>query len=617
MRTLTVADSRACVVGMGARVQRRLWCLPVVVLLGVLLSACKREPPGFLALGGREYLTFKSAGFLSFNAVVARRSVNENGWIADIELLSQRDKRVLRIDLKDSAIDYVLVPSKKIRGDFDLEQIDYKYPDPTHASSLISGSLACKSDSFLHLARDERVQAYFLPDVQGGGQTKPSDVAEREYYDYLLAITGELVRDYPDDPYMRMLQMDAFRRCSMYDALTSAVATFPKCSPSTSDWFLNDQIRLLEDAVAARTSVQNAKNAWVLNEALSRADLKTWFAGFPSVLGCTEYDHGVLQFDEPNFLEYQVRAKVARAFLSLDALSNNRVRDFEIMSAMYYSGALMELDGPAIPQLIGIALRLIASAGLQFFELNVCDSAENARRVWGDLNALDERTSFTLDHRVRTDDPKHLLHDVMWLSGACDEQARIRQDRANALFSLTRFAAAVRWYRLSYGKLPSEGDTMFTAILSERMPMDPFTSKPLAWFSDGTTLTVYSFGPDRRDDGAELEFDVTKDEESDGDLVLRIPNQREYPFPTGGVRASSREDLLRQFPRGLPPDVFADVKGQALSVTRDAPVMVYSYGPDQTRDTAESAETYRPKVMYDPTNGLISAGDLFVTLPSP
>jgi hypothetical protein len=100
---------------------------------------------------------------------------------------------------------------------------------------------------------------------------------------------------------------------------------------------------------------------------------------------------------------------------------------------------------------------------------------------------------------------------------------------------------------------------------------------------------------------------------SRGDIIIRLPKEREFPFPPGGVKAASREDVLRLFPNGLPEDNFADFP-RGLGISDTSPVRIYSFGPDT--DESDGIQD-RPEVYYDPTNGIVSEGDLFITLPRP
>jgi len=169
------------------------------------------------------------------------------------------------------------------------------------------------------------------------------------------------------------------------------------------------------------------------------------------------------------------------------------------------------------------------------------------------------------------------------------------------------------------------------------------------------SLICYSLGPDKRDNRATVAYDPTNGTISVGDIWVRVPRRRQYPFPRAGVRAASKEDLLRQFPNGRPADPFASTRGKPLGIAKTSvgEIFIFSYGPDvdefkpeytgyrtaaavrpttttappagyspwiylspaETRAPAAPRERRHPQVAYDPTNGTVSEGDLFIRVP--
>jgi len=114
---------------------------------------------------------------------------------------------------------------------------------------------------------------------------------------------------------------------------------------------------------------------------------------------------------------------------------------------------------------------------------------------------------------------------------------------------------------------------------------DPFSNKPLLYFNQDDRFVCYSIGPDKMDDAAQVAYDPTNGTTSVGDVFVEIPRERRFPFPREGVRAADAEDLIRQFPRGLPADPFADTRGRSLTVSDTDPVHVFSIGPDSDGGT--------------------------------
>lgn len=82
-----------------------------------------------------------------------------------------------------------------------------------------------------------------------------------------------------------------------------------------------------------------------------------------------------------------------------------------------------------------------------------------------------------------------------------------------------------RYYAIN-GSLPHELSELVPNHII-RIPIDPFNDewKPFAYKVKGDGWVVYSFGPDRKDDGGLIEFDIREGILSSGDIVLP-PSER-------------------------------------------------------------------------------------------
>ena len=66
-----------------------------------------------------------------------------------------------------------------------------------------------------------------------------------------------------------------------------------------------------------------------------------------------------------------------------------------------------------------------------------------------------------------------------------------------------RMALAFRWYRMEQGGAAPSAEALVPRYL-EKLPVDPFTGKPLLVKRTKGTVTVYSVGPNLRDDGGDI-----------------------------------------------------------------------------------------------------------------
>jgi hypothetical protein len=246
---------------------------------------------------------------------------------------------------------------------------------------------------------------------------------------------------------------------------------------------------------------------------------------------------------------------------------------------------------------------------LEIAVLNACGTAADCERAWGLLENLEK-----LDRSQETDLAKGTEIEGMDTSDPEQQEMVVRAKVADARFRTLRLAAAARHRLFSTRAYPASASE-FAPLLPEGPPADPFTSAPLRFLSTPDLFVAYSVGPDKVDDRATIEYDPTNGTVSVGDLVTSAPRVPLYPFPAGAVRARSGADLDRQFPSGLPADPFANTRGRGLNRTNAAPVRVYSFGPDtDENEILPRIDSNVPETPYDPTNGTVSAGDIFVIL---
>jgi hypothetical protein len=248
------------------------------------------------------------------------------------------------------------------------------------------------------------------------------------------------------------------------------------------------------------------------------------------------------------------------------------------------------------------------------YALNACETPEEYQQCWAMLERL-RLTPGQADASHLFDGENSPLFNQMTGEGmfsANHQEVFTRQKTSDTKFQLLRAATAARYHQMTKGAWPRSA-AEFAPLLDQGLPKDVFvtttTLSPGA-VQDALRFTrladgfaVYSVGPDERDNGATLDYDPTNGTLSAGDLAIRIPKERKYPFPRGGVHAANAQELLKQFPDGLPADPFADVKGRPLGMidaTMTQPLVIFSFGPD-----CDEAQAYPggaiPKVNGSPT----------------
>jgi len=347
----------------------------------------------------------------------------------------------------------------------------------------------------------------------------------------------------------------------------------------------------------------------------------------------------------PNFLEYQVLTKTFRVLGEFRLFQGDADGALDLILPWHRIGVvMMRAQGLIISGLIGMAIRSICIQGVQTAFLDGMRTPENIMRNWPRLEE-----AYRADLEVSQSSPSLSTDEVLFWLPSLDpedrEEAVTRNLVSHARMALAHSAVAARYQLLTTGEYPS-GPSDFGPLLSEGADPDPFTNFALPLrilqYPD-RPFVVYSVGPDREDQLAEIAYDPTNGTISRGDLFTEVPRERTYPFPPPGQLATTRDGILAQFPNGLPPDPFADRKYASYAITDTHPAWILSWGPDtdqkahcarweiQESDTIPPAlfglSTYQdrflpypglvPGVAYDPTNGTVSEGDLFFCTTAP
>lgn len=328
----------------------------------------------------------------------------------------------------------------------------------------------------------------------------------------------------------------------------------------------------------------------------------------------------------PNFLSVQVFVKIRRVRTDF-LLLQGRIADAERMATEDIRFGTLLMEEPAhIGRLIGMAVVAIANAGMEHVLLSGYNDADELEAAWGRFDAL-WREGVASD---TGESDRIWPHLGLPLGGEPDVRRRTSRMRV----ALLREAAAARQHLLATGEFPASAQDV--ALLEEggRSPdlFDP-ANAPVRWtLASPDELRVYTLGPDGTDGGTAVAYDPTNGTRSAGDIWVSVPRERYYPFPSRADLPRTRNEFLARFPRGLPPDPFADTRGRPYAVMDTRPLGVFSFGPQATQrmyggEVQRTPAPGRPVAWdgnewvvyrsnprvgpYDPTNGTISAGVVF------
>jgi hypothetical protein len=329
----------------------------------------------------------------------------------------------------------------------------------------------------------------------------------------------------------------------------------------------------------------------------------------------------IFYFSMGSIIESETIERLASLEAIFHMIRGNNKEALKFISSAYHIGWILK-DTYFSNRLwsTGIRVRKRYVDNFQFYVLNCCETDQEFEDLWKILESYHNPASFneTLEEVKKSVSYNKNIDTTFsnkyYESSSGNYGDIIWKCLADAKYELVIMTTSVKEFFLNNGRFPDNSGEL-KIPLSNPSVLDPFSSKTLKMKTGVDECICYSFGPDRKDDNAGFSYDPTNGLMSEGDVIIKVPRERTYPFPRGGLKADTPEDIRRIFPNGLPLDSFPDKNGEPLKISNTSPVMIISYGPDA--DTWKRKENVWkcPDIMYDPTNGVSSNGDLYITLP--
>jgi hypothetical protein len=253
--------------------------------------------------------------------------------------------------------------------------------------------------------------------------------------------------------------------------------------------------------------------------------------------------------------------------------------------------------------------------GLEQYAFQFMDDETDLQRVWDTLDRLKAAEKpWDPDGFLYIEGTfGNIIMDTASLS-SWHAVSRRQTHYAQARLDLLRMGVAAKYHLLTANQWPQSAAD-FAPFLPQGLPRDPYSSGSLQFLSTTQSLVCYSVGSDGVDNHGTP--DTPGDENAD--IVLTVARNRIYPNMRESIRAANTDDLLRQFPYGLPPDPFLGYGRSPMSTTETASgeVVIYSHGPDADHPYGRAKQPHSLQLQYDPTNGINSEGDIFVRIPKP
>lgn len=561
------------------------------------------EPPSgiYLSQGARGFYVFRvgMGGIIQIPDHDGIQYYDQQGYMKGDHFIVRITKWKTPVFENSGRPEFEFAPSSERPGDWDLVRLTQSFNQiSTPGYELKEKVLDTPIRSYLHRLDDPDIPQYFDP-------KKNSSMLARE-----------LLQAHPDDPFIRTLYLESISSPENLPELEQKLAEWKSALEDSPSLFLQSQYRYAALQARGYNLSKQGKNAsdFLLQMTAPFGkgtgwDLATTIRRVPEILNyknCIVSKRG-----GSNFLDQNFRLKALCVISIFQMMEGKRDQALELLLSMHYWGFLMGNEAAVPVSSIGAAFQNIAVSRLQLFVENCCETQAQCAYAMRRLDAiapprLDEKTERILEvDALSSPFGSQMTEDIT-------SSHLIAESR----FDLARMTLAAKGHFIATGVFPSS-ETEFAPLLPQGLPVDRFSSnnEKLKFIPNLEPFLCYSIGPDKKDDRGQLKYDPSNGVLSSGDLFVDIPREREYPFPAQGTYANSKADLLQQYPNGLPTDVFADTKGRQLSVTNTNPVYVYSVGPDQ--DEQQHVRTPDSlQVSYDPTNGTMSSGDLFVVIPA-
>ncbi|MDX1972324.1 MAG: hypothetical protein SFY68_07320 [Candidatus Sumerlaeia bacterium] len=542
-----------------------------------------------------------------------------------------------------------------IRNSFDGYDLEYHYFQLSNNKNVDSIIL----DSFRKNALDgynknksnknNILADHYLIPVQDQSLVGAIKSLERSDYDAAMYTLQQYLKSYPKDLFGRLMELDLYSLQKQDEKLAESVRQFKADFPSNGKDLVDYALVYHELNLKAIESKKNGTlipispmidgkldpdNKSILNpddikEVLNlRNGVPNFFLPNATLLFETK-NPGV-----PNFLLIQTLAKTTR-IQSDFLLMKGQVKEAEeiMFGLMRFGTGLVGSSRSLIGRLVGIAVSAITCAQYERIYLSGFQDPYLLAQAF-------EGYSMLYQEYYDATYQKHMeFHPASGWAVSLEISYRVPESMTRANLSLCLYAnlytaISVRHYQLKHKSSPTNHGELIN-----QPARDPFSEQgnPLKIISTPEEVVVYSIGPDLLDQEARITYDPTNGSISEGDVLLRVPLKPKYPFPQHSVSYSTREELLTQYPNGLPDDPFSDKRGMSYVISDTTPPIVWSFGPDAdlgqhqleqgvpqpnpfpTFGTARLPDGTWMKLInapdepvYDPTNGAVSNGNIYL-----
>ena len=590
--------------------QKYVLLLIFIIMTGPALNASPPQVEG-------TYLTGGVSGLLKIRKTEKGLYASEcYGWGdygKPVKIYLEKESLFIAFQKKAGKMVYCtafrLTPSADTPGDWDLTGMSTgSFPMDLQSALDSVADLDEIYPSWLHRVQDDRIAQYC------------SKLSYHKPLTTFLPRIRDILSDHPTDPYIRLLFLDALLRNKEWEELEENLASWRADLGKNPNPSFPFDFRMIDRAILSHRLSEKGQNAAdYLNTPLKPG--QTFESKLEKAVSCgqnipmpplptTKYQSIF------NFMEMQVMVKVVCVDALFSMIKGDNNQALHLLDLCYRLHHLLLQEKTLISSLIAVAVKTITTNRMEISLLNACRTPEEIGAFHENLKELRE-----IDAASRWDDFEELSLPLASRLGKMHrgnslQDFKLRWMVGEAKSRLLSAAAAARYGLLKQGRFP-QNQADFAPLEPNGPPPDPFSDIPLRFIPRKESLFIYSLGPDEKDNKAAFSYDPTNGILSPGDLMIEIPRNPRYPFPEKGRLATTKQGLSEQFPQGLPPDPFHDIRGAPLTIIDTEPARIISFGPDTDYSRTSQGRLLPLDPPYDPTNGIRSEGDLILNTGDP
>jgi hypothetical protein len=450
--------------------------------------------------------------------------------------------------------------------------------------------------SYLHKVNNPNISEYFNSRYMG----KPVN--------YSLNLIRNITKENPDDPYLQLHLIELEALSGNLIKAEKLIKTWKSFNRDPKNKIINHSVKCVSNTVEMETLRKKFPDSYLLKK-LSNRGRDTEFITTGTNLN-TEIEWCKMFLDEYKLLSLPTPlinpdnntdspdcyslieySKVLRTIATFNLFEGKRKESLKLYASIYIIGESISTSVDSGYSSDGYYIKAIALSGLQLYLLNACETKKELFDFLSIIKKI-KKIPYFFDAEDITNSSYAPLFMILKNSSSEFksnlEFIKNKYQSYEMWLNLLQMTAAAKLHFLETGNYPDSYKD-FEKYFPSGIPKDAFDKNSFIRFiqKEGS-YTVYSIGPDKMDNKTNHCYNTNWKGDFNSDIIIEIPQERKFPFPEDGVKANSACDLLKQFPNGLPVDLFCNYNSSPLTILespQDHSVAIFSYGPDKDENS--------------------------------